>query len=351
LIESIRIRNFRGLRECEVGGLTDVNVIIGRNGSGKSTVLEAIYLASSWAEPADPLRGLRKVDYVVQRRGGRGGWSDYRDSLWFSKELERDIEVELRFRGSTTLRFRVPYATSTSEPVFLELGPDLYYNLHSDVVWKPATKQLYNDSTVRSRLPYWKEAEYLRGVVLLDSRLRVEDVESRVWSRVLDRRLDRLVVELVRGEYEPNAESIVFKPVGGRFVLAVTLSNTTVEVDALGDGARLAVVLASALTLLSGTAVLVEDPEVHQHPGGLSAVLRFALRLARERSLQLFITTHSAELVNLVMRLCGELGLGARLFFIERDHSTGVAEVRTLESLDVEVLQKIGFDPRLLHVL
>jgi AAA15 family ATPase/GTPase len=41
MIESLRIRNLRGVRECSINGLTDVNVLIGRNGAGKSTVLEA----------------------------------------------------------------------------------------------------------------------------------------------------------------------------------------------------------------------------------------------------------------------------------------------------------------------
>ena len=43
------VSNMRGVKECSIGYLEDVNILIGRNGSGKSTILEATYAASSVA--------------------------------------------------------------------------------------------------------------------------------------------------------------------------------------------------------------------------------------------------------------------------------------------------------------
>jgi len=53
VISSISISNFRGIKSGRIDGLTNINVLIGANGAGKSTVLEAIYLASAWAEYRD----------------------------------------------------------------------------------------------------------------------------------------------------------------------------------------------------------------------------------------------------------------------------------------------------------
>jgi predicted ATPase len=363
MIESLRIRNLRGIRECSINGLTDVNVLIGRNGAGKSTVLEAIYLVSSWAELHDHL-GRNKVDYVVARRASRRSW----DALWFAKSVEEDIEITLGFKPHGMLRFKIPYS-SPSSPVLLELTREviaseliekygltepLYYDLHQDRLWDPKTRTTYIRPEVRDYfLSRFKiVVEFLRGVMFIDSRLSITNVELAIWPKLLDRRLDKKIVELIREEYEPDVEGIMFKPTReGGFVLALTLTNTTVEVDALGDGARTAITLASTLALASNTAILIEDPEVHQHPGGLATLMRFALKLAKDRGLQLFISTHSVELVNIVRRICEELGLGFRVFFMERDYSSGVVDVRVLESLDVDVLQKIGLDPRMLYVI
>jgi predicted ATP-dependent endonuclease of OLD family len=369
MIESLRIRNLRGVRECSINGLTDVNVLVGRNGVGKSTVLEAIYLVSSWAELHDHL-GRDKVDYVVARRASRRNW----DALWFAKNVEEDIEITLGFKPLGMLRFKILYnypftSLRPTSPVLLELTREvvaseliekhrltepLYYNLHRDALWNPKTMEESYAFSLRDSLlsKLGAVVEFLKGVMFIDSRLSVSDIELKIWPKLLDRRLDKKIVELIREEYEPNVEGITFKPTGeGGFVLALALANATVEVDALGDGARMAIMLASMLTLTSNTAVLIEDPEVHQHPGGLAALMRFALKLAKDRGLQLFISTHSVELVDIVRRLCEELGLGFRVFFMERDYSSGVVDVRVLESFDVDVLQKIGLDPRMLYVI
>ena len=370
MIESLHIRNLRGVRECSINGLTDVNVLVGRNGAGKSTVLEAIYLASSWAELHDHL-GRDKVYYVVTRRALRRNW----DVLWFAKNVEEDIEITLDFKPSGRLRFKVPYSIPIKQqpvsPVLLELTQEViepwtlrkyglaelpvYYSLEVNTLWDPKVK-VYSVLTPEDKgyllSKLGNTVEFLRGVVFIDGRLSVTDVELKVWPKLLDKRLDKRIVELLREGYEPNVEGITFKPTGeGGFVLALTLPNTTIEVDALGDGARTALILASLMALAKNTAALIEDPEIHQHPGGLVTLMRFALKLAKDRSLQLFISTHSVELVNIVRRLCEELGLGFRVFFMERDYSSGVVDVRVLEGFNVETLQKIGMDPRMLYVI
>jgi len=67
---------------------------------------------------------------------------------------------------------------------------------------------------------------------LVETRLSVEDIEKSVWPQLLDRRLDKVIVNLVKEEYEPSAEDIIYKPLAsGSFVLALKLPGTTIEID------------------------------------------------------------------------------------------------------------------------
>ncbi|MCU0428296.1 MAG: AAA family ATPase, partial [Candidatus Kapabacteria bacterium] len=43
---SINIQNFRGIKSLEMDDLGQVNVLVGKNNSGKTSVLEAVWAAS-----------------------------------------------------------------------------------------------------------------------------------------------------------------------------------------------------------------------------------------------------------------------------------------------------------------
>jgi len=369
LIESITIKNLRGIRQCTVNNLTHINIFIGKNGAGKSTILEAIYLASSWAQPKDQIRDTPKHEYVISRRGGRGNWETYKDTLWFNKETEEEIEITLNFKSQNKpnqLIFKLPYMYNPSlvdSPVLLEVSsssiPDISQYYHTQelyfsstgVAWNPKTKTSYTTDLKERVLSFVaEEITYLENAVLLDSRLTVSQLEQKVWGKIFDKRLDKEILEFIREEYEPTAENILYKPSGAGFVLALAQPQTTIEIDSLGDGARMAILYASPLLLASDTAVLIEDPEAHQHPGGLATFTRFAFKTAKKQRLQLFITTHSIELLNIAKEISKELGLGLRIYYMERGKD-GYVDVRAIEEPELETLQKIGLDPRMLHIL
>jgi energy-coupling factor transporter ATP-binding protein EcfA2 len=363
-IKGIAIRNLRGIRQCVLGELADVNILIGRNGSGKSTVLDAIYLASSWAEAMDKLRGIPRHDYVVYRRGGRGDWDKDKSSLWLNQDTSKTVEVSLTMEteeDTRLLEFKLlppkerPTDTWLVSPILLDIksldAPELTQELKKEglyvsrlgMVWNPEKRRKEKTNIrniINERLG--KELEFLGNIVLIDKRVKAGELERLVWNKIFDRRLDKEVLELLRDAYVPEAEGIHFRPSSRGVRLAVTLPNTTVDMDNLGDGARYALLYVSPMLLVEDTAVLIEDPEIHQDPSSLASLVRMMFKVAKRQNLQLFVTTRSVELLNIAEGASKKYGLGMRVYHLERD-AEGDVRVHAIESIDAETLQKIGW--------
>ncbi len=55
MIKEFSIENFKGIKSGKVEGLSEVNVFIGKNNSGKSTILEILNFVKAAFEPNDIL--------------------------------------------------------------------------------------------------------------------------------------------------------------------------------------------------------------------------------------------------------------------------------------------------------
>jgi len=356
VLKSLKIRRLRGIAECAIEGLADVNVFVGKNGSGKSTVLEAIYLASAWVEPRDPVHGVWKLDYLVSRRMDRGNWKELRHVLWHKQKTDQPIEIEADI-GDQHLTFKIFYQIDDPKrAVWLEgkchipgtQAPSSYYNYALDTYL--GDKMRFVKGLQRQPIPDWLE-NFLSKIYLIDAQLyrSHERLEKIVWPQLLKNRLDKEVVELLR-EYEPDAEDLTLAPMDGSYYLMVKFPDTVVRIDDLGDGARSALLLTSILIGVENTAVLIEEPEAHQHPGELYTVLNFALTTAKRKRLQLFITTHSIETIIITKELAKRNNLSFKLFFLERI-AQGVVDVRALDSVNLDIVKMLGLDPRFLYVI
>jgi len=56
-IKKLKLENFRGIEEQEIELLPNINVFVGINGSGKSTILDAIAISFSWL-----VEGIQKIE-------------------------------------------------------------------------------------------------------------------------------------------------------------------------------------------------------------------------------------------------------------------------------------------------
>jgi len=350
LISGIRITRFRGVRDGLLEELKQLTVLIGKNGAGKSTVLESLYLISACANSKDEVRNVSKLDYVVGRRGGRGSWDGSRRMLWYMGDFEQPIEIQIDVKGKT-FKFLALDLPTSYYPIRLLDETGSLINLETGYYWRSVEAfKAGEPQMVRGVGDELLEVKrFLGGFLLIDWLLSkmLSNVEVYAWPRILTKRLDKRVIEIIREEFEPEAEGLTYIPGAEGFnYLALQTTKTAVRVDDLGDGAKAALISSMLILAYKPTILLVEEPELHMHPAGLYTYTRFLMRLSKEMGFQIIASTHSIEFVEMAKALSKDLGIESTVLYIERENDELKAKSFSLD--DVEALRKLGIDVRLL---
>lgn len=299
MIRSIEIENLRGIRQGRLDDLTSLVVLTGRNATGKSTVLEALSIGG-----ADDIPGA--ISHVVARRSTLRSGADWlvgrssRKSVLEIGTEDRRRTIELQRLGKCF----EPHARSfeaRSVPVpgpYTSIqcstrSPDLRKHQAAPgwiMTFSPSNESaLHGTSGPGPDLPPWGGArfvEFAGGEPL--TRLYSRDVQSGRRSHVVES-LRRMLPEVANLEILTDPEE---KP-----QLHVVHASGAVPIDLVGDGLRALVRTILVLSDATQGLVLVEEPELHQHPGAIWETAR-AIWDAVGRGLQIVLSTHSLEMID-----------------------------------------------------
>ena len=368
MIESVRVGGFRGIGEGVVEELEQVNIIVGKNNSGKSSFLEALFLTACRKHVLFQIpehygvgRSIHKgVSYLCYRR------MDGDVSALFYEYEEKPIEYEIKWADGGRLWFYiVPIAGSyrilLREPT---IGDRVVL---ADLDWEPthARYQAFEVESVEEVLEKHrlsapltsveslpKEVEKrlsdLRSALLVDALHinHVKDVLRACWENIKVRGLDDFIIEALREAYEVNVAGVEYTPSGNWLVTIRDGRKRAVRLDDLGDGAKYALALLTEVLVAEPSLLLVEEPECHSHPKGLEHTFDAVFSLVGDMGSQVFITTHSLEAVAKLSQLCRKHGLAAKIhYFTLRE---GVLASKPLDAVSVEVVTDLGADVRLL---
>ncbi|MBI4575076.1 MAG: AAA family ATPase [Planctomycetes bacterium] len=309
-LHSVAIANFRGIQSGSLAGLTDVNVLVGRNSTGKSTVLEALALASQPAPARGPVARVRQdlLQQIAERRNEANGLAD---TWWYRGDRSADIQVDLRF-DSESGRQVVVVLQSGRAPAFA-------------------------DSDDQAK-------HYLGGTVLFDGRWAMaHQIERVLWGDLVRARGDRDVARHMNELFDLGVEG--FSEIDGAIHALLPAAGT--PIDLLGDGARVCFRLLILLRSVGDSALLFEEPETHQHPASLERMARAVCDGAKEQSIQVFLSTHSRECVGWFLEAARASGLEPTVFHTAL--SAGKFSARRVPADSARTLEELGTDLRHLY--
>lgn len=290
MITSVEIENLRGVRHGKLEGLGPLTILTGPNGGGKSTVLDALLIGAS-PDPGDAVgravrrrvttlggaqwlfeRGSRKARLTLRDDGG----SRWTRDLEFLDRATEELEEEL-------LRRRSPAPFS-----MIRLQEDLYADNAASTSTGFGFDNQYvaeGEGSGKTTVRFLRLVDPGRPIPLHDS-FSAADLAGRVAE------VEELVRDLVEG-----LRSLKVLTAHSRPFLAISTENGSLPVGLAGDGIQAFVQTAIEMAVAPGGLVLLEEPEVYQHPKAIWQTA-CALLVNMRRGVQIVLTTHSLELID-----------------------------------------------------
>jgi predicted ATPase len=316
-LQSISIECFRGIREGRIKGLTDVNLLVGRNNSGKTTVVESIQRVASQAGFKHDILG-RDLSFWQSMRQASS-----QDLMWYRQDKSKDVVITGSITESTSpgsrqdITFRIPGNMPPGGVVIPRFSID--------------------EQRMRT---FFSVISVLRPFDAFSPQ-----IEQKFWPALLSNRRDKGLTTALNEVFGLNAESFQLLP---NNQLMVLFDNYGLPLDSQGDGTRTAVRTMIVLTMMRDTLLMLEEPECHQHPGSLERFSAALCKLAKSQNVQLIISTHSIDCVRSFMLAARTAKSEAAVFHLTLND--GKQDARRLDPEAVETLTSTGIDVRCLDL-
>jgi len=332
MLDSLDIKNYRNLKELRINSLGRVNLITGKNNTGKSTILEAVAI---YATKGD-------LNLIYELLGERG--ENFRQSVRPNEVSKNPTESNIRTFSSLftnrVIGFEREHSISIGsientlfgEEKSYEKSVSLKFVKYFDEIQKDnqgvittrkltilendADKQLANfkvgvEIRVGSSsyiLPLEDERPYrinFRGLgnnesfQFIRTRNIDKEINGKLWDNITLTEKEQYVIEALK-IIEPTTERIAFIEENPRERTAVIkLSNAAnvLPLRSMGDGINRILTIILALVNSDNGFLLIDEFENGLHYTVQEQLWKVIFNLSQKLNVQIFITTHSEDCI------------------------------------------------------
>lgn len=341
MYKSIEIERFRSIKHLEISDFKRINLFVGENNCGKTSILEAIFLLSGMANPqlatnVHLFRGLlldndEDLSYIfndfdlsedVILSGTNSNKSNR--SLIISPRYETSPSKKDRIKEESITHFSGSSASSGTSN-HLE-GID-YKSNYDNIEYKSSfsftKKQVTTPNNYKEKLKcrFLNQDTIMRGI---DERL----------DKIIEKKRLNEILEVLK-TIEPNVADI---RLGINGLIRIDVGKDSMfPINIMGDGIRRLLSILSSIIDLKDGVLLVDEIENGLHYSSLSVLWKAVIKACEIHNVQLIATTHSYECVEAMVKECKAADENfdeARLFRLERDehaHNVIKADIKLLE--------------------
>jgi AAA15 family ATPase/GTPase len=371
MLNSLEIKNYRNLKSLTIPSLGKVNLITGKNNTGKSTILEAIAIYASKADLTliEDLLGERGENYKAQ------GINDVQlvFNTWCSLFTGRVLKFDKRDAISIGEPENTIFGEASTSVKSVVLRFVRYINQIENTEGQISQKQIVlEDETAR-------KVSYRVGLEIWDGRnksiLPIDDekmksfvprfgitanfqfirprnidraINGTLWDKITLTEKEIFVIEALK-IIDPAAERIAF--VGenrNERTAVIKLSNSTnvVPLRSMGDGMNRILTIILALVNAENGYLLIDEFENGLHYTVQKQLWNIVFNLAGKLNVQVFATTHSNDCIRSFETVLNDPELSAQGKLIRLDNVNGVIKQVEFDANELKIASSHNIEVR-----
>ena len=360
MLKSLTIKNYRAFESFKLDHAARVNLIVGTNNSGKSSLLEAIYLIASEDASSSFIyilneRGefsLESIDprYVTRQLG------NYQIShIFHGHDLAGDkaITIQSEAKNNASLKIfmrkkdpqkRLPLDNEAMDAedrslllIFERKGSGLERN--------EETLRITSDGLLSYRPYPRKVITGDQNAKFVSTNYLAYDALAILWDDItLTPREDKVVEALQI--LESNVERISFtsrQTSNSGILLKLKGTREPIPLGSMGDGMRRVLAITASLVSVDKGTLLVDEIDTGLYYGVLTDMWRLILETSAKQNAQVFATTHSWDCVRAFQQALSsttDVNSGC-LIRLEKDDDKIEAVSYSQRELDIAIKQGI----------
>jgi len=351
LIKKIAIHKFRGFKKTKLSELRQVNLIGGPNNIGKTVLLEALLLnCAPTVQNVSLLKRLRGLDTEHNKEFPEYTW----DHFFFNQQKQEPITIVCTYDDDKEITLSI-HCDESKEEFESSLEEDNVTGLISVSNFETTLKSTlhFNDLIDGKNYPVLALTSHAKGITGNTFKKVHEIIQVSYMPPAYQRTNASLAKEYGKAEKRNQAnlvlkalqimdssiEEIKTAVVGGVHLEIKRQNGYFMPLSLFGDAMKKVTNIVLNLINNNSAVLLIDEIENGIHHTVQEAFWLFLFKLATEFEVQIFATSHSAEMIQAFDKVCLMSAHNGAYFELRRNPRTGniVGTIHEPDVLDYEL--------------
>ncbi len=340
-LNNLHIKGFRGLKDVKLEGLAPLNLFVGNNNSGKTSILEAGYLyfnplnfitlyhlaaqrESMTGLNAPPAERLHRIKWLFPHFRGEDAVFDSsiaisgcgNEPLWdYSAHVLEEYGIPSSSRQSSLTN-----DVTTEDDYDIDNAEMEAVGLRIALSYDPGTGRGVSDERVQT---FWNFREIFEtrrenpSLLSVNSTFvepyghRIHGVYKKLYSDIYKMGAHQDLIALLQ-QYDSNITELIILEDDMSSSLHVKHSRVGIApISIFGDGLRRVLYIAMRLLSAKNGVCFLDEIDNAIHVSALEQTAKWIVRIAGQLNVQLFITTHNLEALDAFVATAKKEGIVA----------------------------------------